>query len=66
MPQESLHLLNNPALIFLGQAFPSYLQYKPRGYLVCAPANLEQSKVSIELLRHLNAFVLQSVEVQTL
>jgi hypothetical protein len=50
----------------LGQAFTSYFQDKARRYLISASSDPEQPKVSIELLRHLVALVLQTVKVDSL
>ncbi len=54
------------ALILLSKAFTSYFQDKARRYLIGASSNPEQPKVSIELLRHLVALVLQTVKVDSL
>lgn len=54
------------ALILLGQAFTSYFQDKACRYLISASSDPEQPKVSIELLRHLVALVLQTVKVDSL
>lgn len=66
MSQELIDLGYNSAFILLSQAFTGYFQDKTCRYLIGALANPEQTEVPIKLLRHLVAFVLQTVEIDSL
>ena len=56
--QNLRDLGDNPALILLGQAFTGYFEDESSWDLICAPSNPKQTKVSIELMRHLVSFIL--------